>query len=322
MANMKKYTRGALGHMLAHYERRKDRNGDYIKFGNQNIDTKKTYQNYNLHNRNDNLTDYEFIDQYTKSLKVMNRKDVNLMCSWVVTLPEDLKTASKQDQDKFFQEAYKFNSKRYGKNTVVSAYVHLDETTPHMHFAFVPVVFDKKKSRYKVSAKERVNINDLKTYHSDLSKHMERVFGRDIGIVNAPEVGKNTKTENKTIAQLKKENSILANANNDLQEENLYLESVNSGLMADNQQKGLQYDKLREKNFKLNKKNAELSRKLDDKQAIFKENEELKSSVESMSDYMKGLNFQSGKNLYDGYLEELDKKQRKQKHHEEEGYEW
>lgn len=322
MANMKKYTRGALGHMLAHYERRKDRNGDYIKFGNQNIDTKKTYQNYNLHDRRDNLTDYEFIDQYTKSLKVMNRKDVNLMCSWVVTLPEGLKTASKQDQEKFFQEVYNFNSKRYGKNTVVSAYVHLDETTPHMHFAFVPVVFDKKKSRYKVSAKERVNINDLKTYHTDLSKHMEKAFGRDIGIVTAPEVGKNTKTENKTIAQLKKENSILANTNNDLQEENLYLESVNSGLMADNQQKGLQYDKLREKNFKLNKKNAELSRKLEDKQAIFKENEELKNSVESMSNYMKGLNFQSGKNLYDGYFEELDKKQRKQKQHEEEGYEW
>lgn len=322
MANLKKYTRGALGHMLAHYERRKDKNGDYIKFGNQNIDKKKTSQNYNLHDRRDNLTDYEFIDQYTKSLKVMNRKDVNLMCSWVVTLPDDLKEASKKDQEKFFQEVYNFNSKRYGKNTVVSAYVHLDETTPHMHFSFVPVVFDKKKKRYKVSAKERVNRHDLQTYHTDLSKHMEKAFGRDIGVAKAPDVDKNTKTENKTITQLKKENSILANANNDLQEENLYLESVNSGLMADNQQKGLQYDKLREKNFKLNKKNAELSRKLEDKQAIFKENEELKNSVESMSNYMKGLNFQSGKNLYDGYLEELDKKQRKQKQHEEEGYEW
>lgn len=317
MANLQKYTRGALGHMLAHYERRKDQDGNYINFGNQNIDKKKTYQNYNLHDRKDGLTDYEFIDQYTKSLKVMNRKDINLMCSWVVTLPEDLKTASKQDQEKFFQEVYNFNSNRYGKKNIVSAYVHLDETTPHMHFAFVPVVFDKKKNRYKVNAKECVNITDLKTYHKDLSKHMERAFGRDIGVSVAPDVDKNSKTEDKTISQLKKENSILASENISLQEENLYLEMVNSGLYADNQQKSLQYDELSEKNFKLNKQNSELSRKLVDKQAVFKENEELKSSIKNMSDYMKKINFTSGKNIYDDYLEELDKKQCKQKHHEE-----
>lgn len=314
MANMKKYNRGALGHMLAHYERRKDENGNYINFGNQNIDTKKTYQNYNLHDRKDGLTDYEFIDQYTKSLKVMNRKDVNLMCSWVVTLPEDLKNASKQDQEKFFQEVYKFNSNRYGKKNVVSAYVHLDEVTPHMHFAFVPVIFDKKKKRYKVNAKERVNINDLKTYHADLSKHMERVFGRDVGIVNAPEVGKNTKTENKTIAELKKENSVLASENNSLQEENLHLETVNAGLYADNRQKSLQYDELSKKNFKLNKQNAELTRQLADKQAVFKENEELRDSVKNMSKYLRGKQFSTGKNLFDDYLDTVKKQQKKKTH--------
>lgn len=314
MANLQKYNRGALGHMLAHYERKKDEKGNYINFGNQNIDTKKTYQNYNLHDRKDSLNDYEFIDRYTESLKVMNRKDINLMCSWVVTLPEDLKEASKQDQEKFFQEVYRFNSNRYGKKNVISAYVHLDETTPHMHFAFVPVVFDKKKNRYKVSAKERVNLTDLKTYHKDLSQHMEKAFGRDVGVAKAPEVGKNTKTENKTIAQLKKENSVLASENRGLQEENLYLETVNAGLYADNRQKSLQYDELSKKNFKLNKQNAELTRQLADKQAVFRENEALKSSVKSMTDYIKEIRFTSGKNAYDDYLDTVKKQQKKKTH--------
>ena len=48
MANAQKYTRAACGHLAAHYERRKDEKGEYVKFGNQDIDPQKTYLNYNL----------------------------------------------------------------------------------------------------------------------------------------------------------------------------------------------------------------------------------------------------------------------------------
>ena len=70
------------------------------------------------------------------------------------------------------------------KENVISAYVHFDEVTPHMHYAFVPVVEDKKKGGYKLSAKEAITREDLRTFHKDLSNHMERVFGRDVGILN------------------------------------------------------------------------------------------------------------------------------------------
>lgn len=75
----------------------------------------------------------------------------------------------------------------------------MDETTPHMHYAFVPVVEDKKKGGYKLSAKEAVNRKDLQTFHNDLSKHMELAFGKDIGILNEA-----TKEGNKSIAELKR----------------------------------------------------------------------------------------------------------------------
>jgi hypothetical protein len=69
-----------------------------------------------------------------------------------------------------------------------------------MHFAFVPVVKDKKKGDCKVSAHESVDRKDLKTFHDDLSRRMEQVFGRDIGILNEA-----TKEGNKNIDELKSE---------------------------------------------------------------------------------------------------------------------
>jgi hypothetical protein len=48
MAHFAKYTAAAAGHLSKHYERAKDKNGDYIKFGNKDIDTDRTPENYNL----------------------------------------------------------------------------------------------------------------------------------------------------------------------------------------------------------------------------------------------------------------------------------
>jgi len=126
---------------------------------------------------------------------MQNRADVNVMCSWVVTAPREIQA---DEYETFFRETYKFLSERYGKENVVSAYVHMDEITPHMHFAFVPVVRDKKKNIFKVSAKEAVSRNDLQTFHDDLSNTMERVFGRDVGVLNEA-----TRDGNKSIEELK-----------------------------------------------------------------------------------------------------------------------
>lgn len=122
--------------------------------------------------------------------------NVNIMCDWVVTAPEDL---AEEELPLFFDECYKFLNARYGKENVISAPVHMDETSPHLHYNFVPVVKDKKKGIPKLSAKECITRKDLNTFHQDLTKHMMTVFGRDIGILNGATVG-----GNKTIKQLKK----------------------------------------------------------------------------------------------------------------------
>ncbi len=195
MAHLMKANRNQVGGLTRHFERYKKENGEYIKFQNQEIDTEKTRLNYNLAEDKNQL---EFIKERTSEVRCLNRKDVNVMCDWVVTLPEKIKSA--EDQEKFFKETYNFLENEYGKENVISSFVHLDETTPHMHFAFIPVVTDKKKGDLKVSAKELITRKHLQEFHPKLENHMEKVFGRDIGILNDA-----TKAGNKSVSELKGE---------------------------------------------------------------------------------------------------------------------
>lgn len=194
MAHMAKYTRAQTGQLCQHYERKMNEKGEYIKFGNEDIDLEKTPDNYNLAPERNQI---EFIRERCSEVQCLNRKDVNVMCSWVVTAPKGLP----QDQEReFFEQTYKFLTNRYGgEKNVISAHVHVDEVTPHMHFAFVPVTYDKQKHIEKVSAKEVINKTDLKSFHTDFEKHMERHFGRELGILNEA-----TKEGNKSIAELKR----------------------------------------------------------------------------------------------------------------------
>ena len=195
MAHLMKANRNQVGGLTRHFERYKKENGEYIKFQNQEIDTEKTRLNYNLAEDKNQL---DFIKKRTSDVRCLNRKDVNVMTYWVVTLPEKIKSA--EDQEKFFKETYNFLENEYGKENVISSFVHLDETTPHMHFAFIPVVTDKKRGDLKVSAKELITRKHLQEFHPKLENHMEKVFGRDIGILNDA-----TKAGNKSVSELKGE---------------------------------------------------------------------------------------------------------------------
>ena len=203
MANAAKYNGGQTGGLTRHYERHKKEDGEYQLFKNQDIDTSRSHLNYNLAPERDG-GQLAFIKQRCSEVKCQNRADVNVMVSWVVTAPKGL---SEEECERFFQESYKFLNDRYGQGTdknVISAYVHRDENQPHMHYAFVPVVTDKKKGHEKVSAKEAVARYDLQTFHPDLDEHMTAVFGRDIGVMNEA-----TKDGNKTIEELKQETKII-----------------------------------------------------------------------------------------------------------------
>ena len=189
MAHVMKHTKASCGHMFAHF----DRKAEHIS--NENLDRTRTHLNYNLaiHQQMDQG---EFVRKRCSEVRMQNRKDVNIMASWVVTVPKDLPL---EEHKQFFQGCYDFLENRYGKENVVSSYVHMDEITPHMHFAFVPVVPDKKRDGFKVSAKECITRTDLQSFHQQLETHLENVLGHEVGILNEA-----TREGNKSIAELKR----------------------------------------------------------------------------------------------------------------------
>ena len=200
MAHVQKFTASASGRILKHFDRDKDDSGKYVKFGNIDIDLERTHLNYNLAQQ-----DRKSIDRLRsrlKEVKVLNRPDVNVLCSWVVTVPKELRPERFAD---FFRSSYGFLEQRYGAENVISANVHLDETSPHMHFAFVPVVMDKNKKIEKVSAKERITRQELKTFHTDLQGYLERELGEKVLILTGA-----TKAQggNKSVKELKRESTI------------------------------------------------------------------------------------------------------------------
>ncbi|MDK0731006.1 MobV family relaxase [Clostridium perfringens] len=189
MAHFMKNTKGSCVNLLRHFER----NEGIKEYSNESIDFDKTYLNYNLApERGDQL---EFINKKCKEHKALNRKDVNVMCNWVVTLPKEID--DEYEERRFFQKTYDFLSEKYGEENVISAYVHKDETTPHIHFAFVPVVFDEKKSKYKISAKECIDRNELKSFHNDFQKYLDN-YGFNCSVLNHA-----TSKGNKSIKELK-----------------------------------------------------------------------------------------------------------------------
>lgn len=199
MAHAAKYAKAATGHLTRHFERGKDLEGETIKYKNQDIDPSRSNQNYNLGPSRD-ISQVDFINQRCGEVYCSPRKDVNVMCDWVVTKPAHVQPA---EQRQFFQEAYDFMEQRYGRENVISSYVHMDEITPHMHFAFVPVVYDEAKDRFKVCAREAIDLKELRMFHKDLNRHMEDVFMRDIGIMNGA-----TRDGNKSVEDLKRAEAV------------------------------------------------------------------------------------------------------------------
>lgn len=193
--NCEKFTRNQSGNILVHCNRSEPNR----TYKNQEIHHDRTHWNYNLAPKHEGMTDYEFMKNRCEEFKILKRSNVNWMVSWVITIPADYEGS----QEMFFKEAYNFMENKYGKENVISAYVHLDETSPHMHFCFVPVVFDTKKQEYKVNAKVCINRTELLKIHPQMQEYLENKLQTKVNILNGA-----TAEGNKTIEQLKKEEKI------------------------------------------------------------------------------------------------------------------
>ena len=180
--------------MLKHYER-----APVEHRGNENIKPELTQLNYNVAAADQPMPQAAFVAQRLKEVRVQKRADVNTLCDWVITQPQELPADKSRA---FFEAAYAFLRDRYGECNVVSAYVHMDEVTPHMHFAFLPIVADQKRGGEKLCAKEVINRKELQMFHTALQNAVERDLGIKVHLLNGA-----TQNGNKSVAELKRATS-------------------------------------------------------------------------------------------------------------------
>ena len=115
---------------------------------NKDIDPTRTHLNYYIKKNN-----YTYTKEFDKLRKEQNlaghlRENSIIMCQLIFTSDQEFfDKIGEQETKRYFDECYKFicNYKNLGEKNIVSAVVHLDEGTPHLHLMFVPVVYAKDK---------------------------------------------------------------------------------------------------------------------------------------------------------------------------------
>ena len=138
-----KYKRENLKGIFRHNERRNK------NYSNKNIDKEKSYLNYSLKD-----TQFTYEKEFDRIRKEYNLKGQiktvsNIICEYIITSDKAFFDTIGEDETKrYFETAYKFvcEYKELGEQYILSAKVHMDEETPHMHLVFIPVVHttDKK----------------------------------------------------------------------------------------------------------------------------------------------------------------------------------
>lgn len=142
------YKKGNLSGIYRHNERKN------TNYSNKEINKQNSKLNYSIKAP---YSTYEkmFKDIRKKyDLKGMIKKVSNVMCEFIITSDREFfNSIGEEETKRYFQTAYKFvaNYNNLGEDFIVSAKVHLDETTPHMHIVFIPVVNKKDKEGNKIS---------------------------------------------------------------------------------------------------------------------------------------------------------------------------
>lgn len=140
---LQKYDGGAVRGIDTHVERRATKSRT-----NPDIDFAKSKFNYDLQS--------QYQGTFSSRIKnVLEREGIGKVRKNAVVLAELLFTASpsffdKMTDDKirqYFKDCYQWACNKYGKSNIISAVVHLDEKTPHMHLEFVPIK-DKKLNAF------------------------------------------------------------------------------------------------------------------------------------------------------------------------------
>ena len=138
-----KHKGGASKALSAHHERTKD-----FYISNPDIDRSRTPQNFHLVTPR-----WSYEQEIRHRIRMAGcrvRKDSVKFVDTLVTVSPEFAQEHTAEMPEYFTRAFTFLKERVGEENIISAVVHLDETTPHMHLCFVPLTKDNRLSAKEI----------------------------------------------------------------------------------------------------------------------------------------------------------------------------
>lgn len=161
-----KYKGPEISGIEAHNERTKEKYAS-----NPDIDPSRTHLNFHLI-KPERKYRAESERQIAEAGCRTRSDSVRVVEALITATPEFFKGKKRSDLKEFFNEALEFIKQNQTPETIISAVVHLDEKSPHMHLCFVPLTEDKR-----LSAKEIVgNKKKLTWWQDEFWKHMVKKY--------------------------------------------------------------------------------------------------------------------------------------------------
>ena len=162
----KKYKGPAISPIEAHNERTKEQYAS-----NPDIDVSRSRYNFHLVQPQG-----KYRAEADRQIAMANcrvRKDsVRVVEALVTASPEFFKGKSRSEVKAYFEYALKFLESKQSPDTFLSAVIHMDEKTPHLHLCFVPLTADGR-----LSAKEVIgNRKNLVKWQDEFWQHMAKQY--------------------------------------------------------------------------------------------------------------------------------------------------
>lgn len=135
-----KYTMSNLNGIYRHNERKN------TNYSNKDIIKENGIKNYSLKNCNMPYSKAFRQIREKNNLQGWIKKNSNVACEYIITSDKEFfENIGEEETKRFFQTAYTFvkNYKNLGEKYILSAKIHNDESTPHLHLIFIPVVHKK-----------------------------------------------------------------------------------------------------------------------------------------------------------------------------------
>lgn len=165
-----KHKGGASKALSAHHERTKE-----VYASNPDIAPSRTAQNFHL------VTPRWSYEQEIKHRVQMAgcrvRKDSVKFVDTLVTVSPEFAQAHEAEMKEYFARAFAFLKERIGEDNIISAVVHMDEKTPHLHLCFVPLTRDGRLSAKEVLGNKKSMIrwqDDFYAYMAERWPELER----------------------------------------------------------------------------------------------------------------------------------------------------